>query len=96
MKVEALSSANGVRNASLTVRRGEVVGIAGLVGCGQSELFRAVYGLDAVSSGSVTFRGQQRTGASVRQLLDEGLFYLPPGVNRRTRRDERDRSPGRH
>ena len=78
LKVDDLSSANGVRNASMTVRCGEVVGIAGLVGCGKSELFRAVYGLDAVSSGSVTFKGQPRTGASVRQLLDEGLFYLPP------------------
>jgi ribose transport system ATP-binding protein len=78
LKVEGLSSPNGVRNASLTVRRGEVVGIAGLVGCGKSELFRAVYGLDPVSSGSVVFKGQARTCASVRQLLDEGLFYLPP------------------
>ena len=78
LEVDGLSSANGVRNASLTVRHGEVVGIAGLVGCGKSELFRAVYGLDTVSSGSVTFKGQPRTGASVRQLLDEGLFYLPP------------------
>ena len=78
LKVDGLSSANGVHNASLTVRGGEVVGIAGLVGCGKSELFRAVYGLDPVSSGSVLFKGQPRTGASIRQLLDEGLFYLPP------------------
>ena len=78
LQVEGLSSPNGVRNASLVVRRGEVVGLAGLVGCGKSELFRAIYGLDAVSEGTVTFKGQVRTGATVRKLLDEGLFYLPP------------------
>jgi ribose transport system ATP-binding protein len=78
LQVEGLSSPNGVRRASLTVRRGEVVGLAGLVGCGKSELFRAIYGLDAVSEGRVLFKGQPRTGAKVRQLLDEGLFYLPP------------------
>ncbi|WP_256219089.1 sugar ABC transporter ATP-binding protein [Variovorax sp. 770b2] len=78
LQVQGLSSPNGVRNASLTVRRGEVVGLAGLVGCGKSELFRAIYGLDAVSEGRVLFKGQPRTGAKVRQLLDEGLFYLPP------------------
>jgi len=78
LQVEGLSSPNGVRHASLTVRRGEVVGLAGLVGCGKSELFRAIYGLDPVSHGQVTFRGKVRTGATVRTLLDEGLFYLPP------------------
>jgi len=78
LEVEGLHSPNGVRGASLKVRRGEVVGLAGLVGCGKSELFRAVCGLDAVSAGRVLFKGQPRTGARVRRLLDEGLFYLPP------------------
>ncbi|WP_422097992.1 sugar ABC transporter ATP-binding protein [Variovorax sp.] len=78
LEVEGLHSPNGVRGASLRVRRGEVVGLAGLVGCGKSELFRAVCGLDPVSAGRVLFKGQPRTGARVRRLLDEGLFYLPP------------------
>ena len=78
LQVDGLSSPNGVRNASLVVRRGEVVGLAGLVGCGKSELFRAIYGLDSVSEGKVTFNGQLRTNATVRKLLDEGLVYLPP------------------
>jgi ribose transport system ATP-binding protein len=78
LQVDHLSSPNGVQQASLTVRRGEVVGFAGLVGCGKSELFRAIYGLDVVSDGQVHFKGQRRTGAKVRQMLDEGMFYLPP------------------
>ena len=78
LEVNGLSSPNGVRGAGLRVRRGEVVGLAGLVGCGKSELFRAIYGLDRVSAGEVVFKGQMRTGASVRQMLDNGFFYLPP------------------
>ena len=78
LEVNGLSSPNGVRGAGLRVRRGEVVGLAGLVGCGKSELFRAIYGLDRVSPGEVVFKGQLRTGASVRQMLDNGFFYLPP------------------
>jgi ribose transport system ATP-binding protein len=78
LDVQGLCTRQGVQDASLYVRSGEVVGLAGLVGCGKSELFRAVYGLDAVSAGTVLFRGQPRTGAPVRQLLDEGMYYLPP------------------
>ena len=78
LQIDGLSSPNGVRGASLTVRRGEVVGLARLVGCGKSELFRAVYGLDRVSEGSVTFKGRARTGAKTKTMLDDGLFYLPP------------------
>lgn len=78
LEVEGLVSPNGVHNAGITARRGEVVGLAGLVGCGKSELFRAIYGLDPISAGRVNFLGLQRTGASTRQLLQEGFFYLPP------------------
>lgn len=78
LKVDGLSSNNGVHRASIKVRSGEVVGLAGLVGCGKSELFRAIYGLDSVTEGEVQFRGVRRTGASVRRMMDDGLFYLPP------------------
>jgi ribose transport system ATP-binding protein len=78
LQVEGLSSPNGVRQCEPhgAARRSGRAG--GLVGCGKSELFRAIYGLDAVSEGRVLFKGLPRTGAKVRRLLDEGLFYLPP------------------
>ena len=78
LEVERLSTRSGVVGASIQVRRGEVVGLAGLVGSGKSELMRAVYGLDRVTSGSVRFRGEDRTGASTERLLRDGMFYLPP------------------
>jgi ribose transport system ATP-binding protein len=78
LQVSRLSTAGGVRDASITVRRGEVVGLAGLVGSGKSELLRAVYGLDRITAGKVSFLGQDITGASPAQLLRRGFFYLPP------------------
>ncbi len=67
-------SVNGV---SLVVRRGEIVGIAGLVGCGKSEAARACFGVEAKASGRVRFLGEDVTGATPRKMLDRGFFYLP-------------------
>ncbi|MDQ8184451.1 sugar ABC transporter ATP-binding protein [Pelagicoccus sp. SDUM812002] len=46
------------RHASFQLRKGEVLGIAGLVGAGRTELFEAIFGLEAITSGSVTVAGQ--------------------------------------
>ena len=78
LEVDKLSTRGGVREASVHVRAGEVLGIAGLVGSGKSELFRAIYGLDRITSGRVRFDDKDRTGARTVSLLREGFFYLPP------------------
>jgi len=58
LDVRDLSAANGVHGATLNVRAGEVVGLAGLVGAGRSELARAIFGADRVVGGSVHVNGQ--------------------------------------
>ncbi|MBI5070010.1 MAG: sugar ABC transporter ATP-binding protein [Deltaproteobacteria bacterium] len=79
LEIRDLTTAGGeVRGASMQVRRHEVVGIAGLVGSGKSELMRAAFGLLRAQSGSVHFRGREMTNARPRQLLEAGMFYLPP------------------
>lgn len=78
LQLNHLSTASGVRNASITVRRGEVVGLAGLVGSGKSEIMRAVYGLDRITGGEAKFMGQDITAASPARLLRRGFFYLSP------------------
>ncbi len=60
--------------ASLTLRRGEIFGIAGLVGAGRTELLRAIYGLDAVKSGRVIVRGAERRGAPPDRIA-QGLGF---------------------
>ena len=78
LRIENMATVSGVRDASLTVRRGEIVGVAGLVGSGKSELLRAAFGLDRVTAGRVTFKGRDITHARPYRLLDSGMFYLPP------------------
>ncbi|NML76727.1 sugar ABC transporter ATP-binding protein [Rhizobium sp. S-51] len=67
----------GVDGVDIDVRRGEVLGVAGLVGSGKSRTFRAVMGLLPVEAGTVTVHGHDRTGSPTRDLLRDGVFFLP-------------------
>jgi ribose transport system ATP-binding protein len=67
-----------VRDVSLTVRAGEIVGLAGLVGSGKSEVARACFGLLPLAAGRVGLEGQDVTGLSPRKMLDRGFFYVSP------------------
>jgi ribose transport system ATP-binding protein len=64
------------RRADLTVRRGEILGIAGLVGAGRTELLRAIFGLDAVRSGEVRVKGVLGSHATPRLRITQGLGFL--------------------
>jgi len=66
-----------VKHAGLQARRGEVVGLAGLVGCGRSELCRAVFGLQPLVAGRITVAGQQIARPRPHQMLADGLCYFP-------------------
>jgi ribose transport system ATP-binding protein len=78
LEVSQLTTADhAIRNVSLTVRAGDVVGVAGLVGSGKSVIGRACYGLERLTSGRILLDGQEVTGQSVREMLDLGVFYLP-------------------
>ena len=66
----------GVVDASLSVRAGEIVGIAGLVGCGKSRLARAVFGLEPLSSGTIHVDGKEMTSPTPRRLLEKGVSYI--------------------
>jgi len=79
LRAEGLTSiTQSVRDATIEVRAGEIVGIAGLMGSGKSELARACFGLEAVVAGRVWLRGQEVTGLPPRVMLRKGFFYLPP------------------
>ena len=80
LEVRDLSAPPGLRHASLDLRAGEILGIAGLMGSGRSELVRALYGLDRPAGGSVRLRGRGLTlgggAGSPRQRLAQGFGYL--------------------
>jgi simple sugar transport system ATP-binding protein len=66
-----------VRGVSLDVRAGEIVGIAGVDGNGQSELVEALTGLRRAKSGKIVFDGVDLTRASARTFLDAGIGHIP-------------------
>ena len=72
-----------VRDVSFSVRAGEILGIAGIDGNGQTELIDAITGLRRPVSGRVRLVGQDVTGASARRILDRGLSHVPEDRHRR-------------
>jgi ribose transport system ATP-binding protein len=72
LSIEHLGGRSKPQNASLQLRRGEVVGIAGLVGAGRTEMLRAIFGLDAVKSGQIKIESYSGA-AQPSQRWDQGL-----------------------
>jgi ribose transport system ATP-binding protein len=62
---------------SLSVRQGEILGLAGLVGAGRTELARAIFGIDPLLSGSVSLNGETIRIDSPRQAISHGIFLVP-------------------
>lgn len=66
-----------VKSLDLTVRAGEIVGIAGVDGNGQSELIEAITGLRKAESGSITLKGKPLTNSPIRQITESGIGHIP-------------------
>jgi ribose transport system ATP-binding protein len=66
-----------VENISLCVYPGEIVGIAGILGSGRTELFRALFGIDALSSGEILIDGKKTTIASPADAIDRRISLIP-------------------
>jgi len=78
LEVEHLTLANrSVNDVSLHARAGEITGIAGLVGCGKSEIIRAVFGLETITAGTIRVGGEAVAHPTPAGLLRRGLCYFP-------------------
>ena len=66
-----------MRDVSFHAQAGEITGIAGLVGCGKSELIRAIYGLEPITGGSIHMNGQPAEQISPAFSLSRGICYFP-------------------
>jgi len=69
--------ASGVKNVSLQVRAGEILGMAGLVGAGRTELARILFGLTPADTGQILLRGEPVTIKSAQNAVDLGIAYVP-------------------
>ncbi|RVV97582.1 sugar ABC transporter ATP-binding protein [Mesobaculum littorinae] len=76
LRVEDMGDGTKVKGCSFEVGRGEVLGVAGLVGSGRTELLRLIYGADPATSGKVWLNGQEVTPRSPRAALAHGIAYL--------------------
>ncbi|AQM61045.1 sugar ABC transporter ATP-binding protein [Clostridium baratii] len=76
LDVKDLSSKAGVKNANFEVREGEILGIAGLMGSGRSELAKTIFGAYKKTSGTVLINGKELNGGSIREAIKNGICYL--------------------
>lgn len=72
-----------VDSVSFSVRAGEIVGIAGIEGNGQTELIEAIAGLARAKGGTVSFEGKNVTNQSARQLKELGIAHIPEDRHKR-------------
>ena len=77
LRVEGFSSPGKFHDVSFTLRAGEVLGFAGLVGAGRSEVAQALFGLDPGATGRVTIRGRAIRLTGPRDAMREGVGLVP-------------------
>ena len=77
LAVDGLSGPSGFRDVSFRVRAGEILGLAGLVGSGRSEVARAIFGIDPTSAGVIRLRSAVVNPTSPREAIRIGIGLVP-------------------
>ncbi len=77
LEARKLNVGDRLRDVDLYLRRGEVLGLAGLMGSGRTELARALFGIDHVDSGDVLLNGKERSLKSPGSAIDAGIALIP-------------------
>ncbi|MBI2768952.1 MAG: sugar ABC transporter ATP-binding protein [Burkholderiales bacterium] len=76
LRMQGVTARSGIQSIDLEVRAGEIVGLAGLVGSGRTEVARAVFGADPIESGSIEVFGQRQEGGPTR-ARQLGVALIP-------------------
>jgi ribose transport system ATP-binding protein len=76
IEVRGLTDNRRFHDVSFSLRKGEILGIAGLIGAGRSEIVKAICGLHEVTDGTVTLAGKPVASRSYRDSIDRGIVYL--------------------
>jgi ribose transport system ATP-binding protein len=76
LELRHVTRGRALRDISFTLRRGEILGFAGLVGAGRTEVARAVFGADPIDAGEILVRGRQVQIRSPRDAVRHGIAYL--------------------
>ena len=83
LKVKNNRNIQAVNGVSLTVKKGEILGIAGVEGNGQSELIEAITGLRKIESGQVKIKDKEITKFNAREIKREGVAHIPEDRQKR-------------
>ena len=76
LQVDELNAGRMVRNISFNLRRGEILGVAGLMGAGRTETARAIFGADKIESGRIKINGEIVNISSPMDAVSHGIGYL--------------------
>lgn len=77
LEAHGLIAQHQLRGVDLTVHAGEVIGVAGLMGSGRTELLEALFGMNKITGGTVEIEGRVLEGHSPRQAIAEGIVLIP-------------------
>lgn len=77
LRVENICTKSLLKNCSFSVRKGEILGVSGLMGAGRTELMRAITGVDRRESGNIYIRGEKIQLKSVNDALEHRIGFLP-------------------
>ena len=76
LEVSNLNQSDKLRNINLTLWRGEILGLAGLMGAGRTELARALFGADKIDSGTISLHGKNTKIQDIADAIKQGISYL--------------------
>ena len=76
LDVDKLCQGRTFRDVSFNLRQGEIVGFAGLMGAGRTEVVRALFGMDTITSGTVSIKGQPVTISNVQDSIKHGMVMV--------------------
>ncbi len=77
LEVKGLTRAGAFSDISFTLRKGEILGIAGLLGAGRTEILRAVFGADPIDSGEIIVAGRRIDRPTVTEMIRSGVSLAP-------------------
>ena len=77
LELSNIKTSTGVKNVNLTIKKGEIVGLLGLVGSGRTEILRSIFGIDQVQSGSIKYENEITNFKKVEDAIDKGIVMIP-------------------
>jgi ribose transport system ATP-binding protein len=77
LEVSSIGTLNRVHDVSFTVLRGEVLGLGGVLGSGRTEIARALFGIDRLTTGEIRWKGKRVEFSSPEEAIKAGIAYVP-------------------